>query len=257
MKIFLAIGGIDAKRLEGSGWFTPEKAKEFYCLSSFHYIRSSPSLQRLLVPLIPYFKGFMLDSGAFTFMQQKPTGLDFAGYLEEYIAFIQQHRVANFFELDIDSIVGYEVVLQYRQSLEKKLGRQCIPVWHKSRGREAFLRMCSEYKYVAIGGIASKEITKVEHKYFPWFIREAHKRGARIHGLGYTSLSDLNRYPFDSVDSSSWSYGNRFGRYWTFNGKSLDSHKRPVDKRIMHIGIAGHNFSQWVVFAKCKDSTCF
>ena len=48
-------------------------------------------------------------------------------------------------------------------------------VWHKSRGKDYWLKMIKEYDYVAIGGIVTKEIKPSEYKYFHWFIRQATK----------------------------------------------------------------------------------
>ena len=57
---------------------------------------------------------FMLDSGAFTFMTSSKKKVDFDEYLSKYIEFISKHDIKLFFELDIDSVVGYEQVSQYR-----------------------------------------------------------------------------------------------------------------------------------------------
>lgn len=111
--------------------------------------------------------------------------------------------------------------------------------------------MCEEYDYVAIGGIVSKEIDKDDYKYFPWFINEAHKRGAKIHGLGFTNLEGLTKYHFDSVDSTSWTAGNRFGYIYTFNGKTMVKVKCPQGTRLKDSREAAvRNFNEWVKFQK-------
>lgn len=234
----------------GSDWLTPTKANTFCILESFAYINNDD----ILIPLIPYFKKFMLDSGAFSFMQGNGGKQNFDEYLERYITFINQNKVDLFFELDIDSVVGYEKVKEYRRRLEKGTGKQCIPVWHKSRGKDEFLKMCDEYSYVAIGGIVSKEITSKEYKYFPWFINEAHRRNAKIHGLGFTNIASLPKYHFDSVDSSSWTTGNRFGAIYKFDGEKLVKIDRPPNTRVKHKETAVNNFIEWVKFAKYAET---
>lgn len=183
--------------------FIPNITDSKYILESFYYF------QEWQIPLIKKSEMFLLDSGAFTFMSGKKSN-DFDGYLTRYIDFIKKHDVKYFFELDIDSVVGYDKVKQLRKRLEKETGKKCIPVWHKSRGKDEFLKMCDEYDYVAIGGIVTKEITKDQYPFFTWFLNEAHKRGCKVHGLGFTSIADLPKYHFDSVDSTSWKSGGAF-----------------------------------------------
>ena len=203
---------------------------------------------------IPRLKNFMLDSGAFTFMTSHKGKIDWNEYLKSYADFINKNDVKLFFELDIDSIVGYEKVKEMRKWLEKATGKKPIPVWHKSRGKEEFLRMCDEYDYVAIGGIVTREITRNEYKYFTWFINEAHKRGAKIHGLGFTNLEGIKKYHFDSVDSTSWTTGNRFGSIYRFNGTTMEKYGKKEGQRLSDSRTTAiHNFNEWVKFQKYAE----
>lgn len=54
------------------------------------------------------------------------------------------------------------------------------------------------------------------------FIDEAHRNKCKIHGLGYTSLRNLPYVNFDSVDSTSWLSGAKYGAMCRFNGSGLD-----------------------------------
>lgn len=206
--------------------------------------------------VIPQSKRFLLDSGAFTFMQTNPAGVDWNDYVKRYAEFINRNNIDRFFELDIDPIIGYENVLKLRQDLERRTGRQCIPVWHKSRGIEAFDEMCDEYDYVSIGGIVSKEIKQNEWRYFPEFINRAHRKGARIHGLGFTAVSALHRYHFDSVDSTAWVTGNRFGGVFQYKHGTIVKHDKPAGMRMVDAGtLAIHNFEEWVKFADYAEAS--
>lgn len=203
---------------------------------------------------IPRLKNFMLDSGAFTFISSHKGKVDWNDYLRKYAEFINKNDVKLFYELDIDSIVGYDKVLQMRKFLEAETGKKPIPVWHKSRGKTEFLKMCEEYPYVAIGGIVSKEITRKEYEYFPWFINEAHKRGAKIHGLGFTNLEGIRKYHFDSVDSTSWTTGNRFGSIYRFNGRTMEKFDKKQGQRLADSrAVAINNFNEWVKFQKYAE----
>ena len=179
--------------------------------------------------------------------------VDFDKYVEGYAAFIKKWNVQNFFELDIDSVVGIKDVERLRCKLEALTERKPIPVWHKSRGKEYFEYMCKNYPYVAIGGIVTKEIpiNKYE-KLFPWFIKTAHKYGCKIHALGYTNIKGLFRYNFDSVDSTAWLYGNIGGYIYKFDArnKTMKNIKIPEGKRLESKLAAAHNFNEWVCFMK-------
>lgn len=212
----------------------------------FSFVYANDPIVREIIPKLKY---FLLDSGAFTFFSSGKK-LDWEEYVDRYADFINEFDVKYFFELDIDVLVGYEKVLELRKRLEEKTGKKCIPVWHKSRGKQEFLKMCDEYDYVSIGGIASKEIRRKEHKYFPWFIREAHKRGCKIHGLGFTDSAGLKKYKFDSVDSSSWSYGARYRVLYTFTGDNIHMTKKPNQRAVNSTLISIRNFNEWVKFQK-------
>ena len=145
-------------RLCLAGTFPAEKiVKEYhpeYVLESFFYIRPWQ------IEEIPKWKMFLLDSGAFTFMHgieasSKP--VDWDGYLSRYIDFINRNNVQHFFELDVDSIVGYDAVKRMRARLEAETGKQSIPVWHRSRGLDEFKRLCRDYPYIGIGGFDDVE----------------------------------------------------------------------------------------------------
>ena len=219
-----------------------------YILESFYY--ADDDTERLL----PYYGDFLLDSGAFTFMMSTKNHVNWQEYIEKYADFINRNKVSKFFELDIDNVVGYEQVKKYRAMLEKLTGKQCIPVWHKARGLDEFKRMCDEYNYSAIGGIVSGEIKPDQYRGFPSMISEAHKRGCKLHGLGFTSLSWLSKCHFDSVDSTAWTTGNRFGFVYRFTGKTMSKIDCPKGKRLKDSKkIALINYCEWIKFQRYAE----
>ena len=224
-------------------------------MESFYY--ADEDTERLL----PYFGDFMLDSGAFTFCGTGGFSENrFEEYLERYADFINRNKIQKFFELDVDSITGYEKVLYYRQKLEKLTNKQPIPVWHISRGKEEFIRHCEEYPYVALGGyvaaIRANDPRQLAYvKSYPWFIKQAHERKAKIHGLGFTNLEGLKKYHFDSVDSTAWTTGNRFGYLYKFNGQTMVKIKTPKGKRIGDPRRAALiNYTEWIKFQKYAET---
>lgn len=243
MKIFLA-GTFDEKQ-------RAEVFESPYILESFYYFK--PWQKQLLKTT----KDFLLDSGAFTFMMGKGSKISWDEYIEEYAEFIRNNSIKKYLELDIDSVVGYEKVKRYRERLEKLTNQPCIPVWHLSRGIDEYRKMCDSYDYVAIGGIVSREITKSQYKHFPALISEAHKRKAKVHGLGFTNVTYLPLCHFDSVDSTRWNCA-RYGRVEYFDGKTI----RTEDRRNRGCKVVGKDkadaigfsMKEWIKFQKYADT---
>lgn len=239
MKIYLA----------GTAPF-PELTQRFeipYLLESFYYFKDWQ---------LQYMRGckdFLLDSGAFTFMQAQKKIVVWEDYVEQYAYFIKKNKIQKYFELDIDSVVGYKKVVEYRKRLEAITGSQCIPVWHKGRGFGEFEQMCDEYSYVAIGGIVAGEIKQKDYPIFTPMIKKAHKLGAKIHGLGFTSIRLLPKYHFDSVDSTSWTSGCRFGSAYRFNNGRLDLYKGGHGQRAKRELTNENNLSEWIKFQKYAE----
>ena len=218
MKLFLA--GTNA-----FSWLFKEIIP-IYVLESFYYI------QEWQIKEIPKYKMFLLDSGAFTFLNniKDKTDVNFDQYLTKYINFINQNNIKYFFELDIDSVVGYEEVKRLRKRLEQETQKKCIPVWHKSRGLEEFIKLTKEYDYIAIGGIVTKEIKPSEYKFFPKLLQIASKNNCKVHGLGFTGKKALS-LNFYSVDSTNWLQNGKFCGVEYFNGKELVKVNTPKGKK--------------------------
>ena len=259
MKVYLAAtSGVKDCFLDGT--IRPE---EVYVLESFY------SMQEWQKPLLNRFKSFLLDSGAFTFLNsvKSQANADFERYSDQYADFIRENHIKHYFELDIDGIVGLKEVERLRNRIEQRSGVQCIPVWHKNRGKDYFLSMCRDYKYIAIGGIVTKEISiGLYEKMFPWFISQAHKYNAKIHGLGYTRgcqtlKGGIRDFHFDSVDSTSWAKAGRWGEAWEFVVKEgrMQAHEGNITgggKRRMKDTNVGniHNFKEWIKFQKYANN---
>jgi len=250
----LELVGVMRIYLAGSGWsgriWIDRGQYDFFRLESYHNISKAE------VKVLQNYKGFLLDSGAFTFMSGgvDAKNIDWDKYVYEYASFIESNKTANYFELDIDSIVGINEVERLRKALEKKSGYRSIPVWHKSRGLDYWKKMCKDYDYIAIGGIVTQEIKRSEYDVFIPLLKIARQHSCKVHGLGFTNLKGLQKYPFYSVDSTSWLSGSRYGGLYMFNGKSLDKVKKPEGKRMSTVKTAEHNFDEWIKFQKYAEN---
>ena len=101
----------------------------------------------------------------------------------------------------------------------------------------------------------SKEIKPDLYKVFPKMIDDAHKRGTKVHGLGFTALSYLKQIHFDSVDSTAWTTGNRFGYVYYFDGKTMKKKDAPNGHRIGDPRRAALiNYTEWIKFQKYAET---
>lgn len=248
MKIYLA------------GFKTIEKTwnkstKDIYLLSSFWEHKNGKYGEYVLQDK------HILDSGAFTAINDK-TGkyknFDWDLYCKKYIAFINHTKQKLFFELDIDCVVGLQKVEYLRKMIEDGTGIAPIPCWHSNRGAEYFIKCCEDYPYVALGTTtANADGRKIRNnpKVLHWFIEQAHKNNAKIHGLGFTSTPWLKELKFDSVDSTTWNVGGKFGNVVLFdsNGFPTQRYKSDKNKKAKTIELNNFNFEQWVKFQKYAD----
>ena len=213
MKIHLAGFG-PVRKAFMARYETEEEALEalsnVYLLTSFWEIYGN--VKRNAIPFYIYQERHMLDSGAFSFIKgNNSENIDWDEYIGQYVKCIKETNQKYFFELDVDFTVGIERVEEFRDRIEQAVGRATIPVWHKSRGKEYWLRLVEEYDYVSIAGFASKHIKRREHKYLTWFLETARKNNCKVHGLGFTGFAAMHKYPFYSVDSTSWLSCAKFG----------------------------------------------
>lgn len=226
-----------------------------FLLESFY------SIKEWQIPLIKRSELFLLDSGAFTMFTKghNLTEQDWDNYVSKYIDFINKYDVKYFFELDVDRILGIKKVEEIRKRIEKETGKKCIPVWHKERGWKYFEKMCQEYDYVAIGGIAKNPNGKQIEKLFPYFIKYAHKHNCKIHGLGYTSAKGLRKNHFDTVDSIAWKSANMFGNMTYFDEKTGDikKYKRPPGTKLKsgdyYSKLELHQLKEWIKYQEYAD----
>lgn len=211
---------------------------------------------------------FILDSGAFTYMKSnyKKEKPNWNIYIDEYAQYIVRNNIWRYMELDIDNIVGYDKVLEFRKTLESKTNRPCIPVWHTSRGYDQYKRMCDEYDYIAIGGVASGmqniKDTSRDNKQIEMLsglVNYAHKNNTKVHGLGFTTVQYLPQIHFDSVDSTSWLRASIYGALMYFDGSTI----KRIEKKYRGEHLAGEltrkqlqefNFKQWLKFAHYAKS---
>lgn len=227
---------------------TMQKSK--YILGSFYKFRNAD---------FSIFKNydFLLDSGAFTFMNDSSkvlTEQEFIDYTKEYASFINKNDIKKFVEMDLDSIFDYKFVLELRYLLEIETRKRCIPIWHHSRGKAEFIKMTKDYTYAGVGGIVTKEpIVKFKHK-FKDLNKLAESNGCHLHFMGFTPSKGLEDYGIHSVDSTSWSSGSKFGQIKKFiNGEMKSIKSQELGIRINNTQLNNNNIREWVKYQKWHD----
>jgi hypothetical protein len=249
MKIYLA----GFKTIEK---YYTETTQDIYLLSSFWEYKNGKYGQYVLQDR------HILDSGAFTAINDKKgkyKNYDWDSYLKKYIQFIKQTNQKLFFELDIDCVVGLKKVEDYRKQIEDAIGIAPIVCWHQNRGPDYWIKSCEDYDYVALGTTQASNIGKkirANPNVLNWFIDNAHKNKAKIHGLGFTSAPWLTKLKFDSVDSTTWNVGGKFGNAIVFDKNGLPTQQyKNENKRVKDsAGLNVFNFNQWVKFQKYADN---
>lgn len=224
---------------------------DFNRLASFFYVNHTTWQQEN----VGKYKNYILDSGAFTFIQNASKAGDIDSYVDKYIDFVNAHAIDLFFEMDVDSVLGYNKVKELRKRIEKGTGKPVIPVFHFERGIDDFIAMCKEYKYISIG---TSKFSKSDHRMYLAFVMAAQKYNCKVHGLGVTGMTVLSKVPFYSVDSSSWTSGNRYRGMYHFNGKKLilisASNKLKGMRITEHYNLAIHNFGEWLKFCDYMEN---
>ena len=233
------------------GGFNNDLAARVNILESFYYVAEWQTRN------IHRFKRLLLDSGAFTFAfgAGASENIVWEEYADRYAAYVKANGIMDYLELDIDKLVGYPKVRELRDRIEVATGLPCRPVWHVERGKDEWFRLCDQYETVAIGGIATREGRKRLDPYLRTLVREAHKRGAEVHGLGYTSMARLHEIGFDSVDSTAWLWGNKSGCVYRWNGHEMLKEKAGPNRRVSTNATIRHNFTEWVRMAEDMEKT--
>lgn len=176
---------------------------------------------------LPY--KFMLDSGAFTYhieAEKNPEKLPKPdAYFDEYLEFIEEYQEVFdvVVEFDIDDVfegVTLEMVDRWTNKLletSPALASKTMPVYHGRRGKLWLRDWCLDTRSPLMG-IGSEDVDVVVET-----INYGHYAGKYIHGFGQTQVKTLlTKTNYDSVDSTTWLNGDKFGTTYIFeNGKFI------------------------------------
>jgi hypothetical protein len=172
-----------------------------HILESFHYIDGAIHPARIRRNKRKIF----LDSGAFSAFTQGVTI-----NLDSYCAYIK--RNADIFEVAsvLDVIGDAEGTWQNQLLCDEHDtgGVPVLPCYHFGEDPKYLKRYLDKYEYITIGGLVGRsrvEVIRWLDRIWGTYLTDS--RGYpthKIHGFGMTGLKVIRRYPWYSVDSSSW-----------------------------------------------------
>jgi hypothetical protein len=181
-------------------------------LESYHYINKQITVDRLRNDGVKVF----LDSGAFSaFMIGAKIDLD------KYCEYIHRNGDIIEFASVLDAIGDPDGTWRNQDYMERQ-GTQPLPCFHYGEPDEVLQYYISKYEYITIGGmvpISTPQLMLWLDRIWDEYL--THKEGqlagkpkVRVHGFGLTSLPLMLRYPWYSVDSTTW-------QKWGSNGMIL------------------------------------
>lgn len=195
MKYFAAV--VNESEIEAACFQPPN-----CILASYHYFKSKIDLIKSC--LEKNYEVF-IDSGAFSAAN---SGKDIN--IDDYCKFIVETGVKTY--------AGLDVIGDAKQTRENTLymireyDLDPIPTFHMGSNLEDLKELVhGQYSYIALGGLVfSANVTN--HCDAVWHYILTHNPKLRVHGFGLTNIELMKRYPWYSVDSSSFKSCKRYGR---------------------------------------------
>lgn len=167
-------------------------------LESYHYIKSGRYCEKIRKDGIRVF----LDSGAFSAFS-----LGVEVDIEAYADFVRENKDIIKMASVLDAI-GDPVGTFNNQKTLERLGAEVLPCFHYGEPWDLCDYYARNYEYMTVGGMVPIPNNKLEYWLDElWSKVLTDKDGfarTKVHGFGLTSRKLMDKYPWFSVDSSSW-----------------------------------------------------
>lgn len=152
-----------------------------------------------------------LDSGAFTLENEKVK--DIQKYLDDYIDYILKYNDRLLAYANLDDVHDVEIGWKNQMYMESR-GVRPVPVYHYGEEFKWAEKYINEYDYIGVGGVARGipvgSLRALLDRVFDY--REKKGLKTKVHGFGITGYQFMMRYPWYSVDSTTWLKQAGFGR---------------------------------------------
>lgn len=176
-------------------------------LFSYHYYKSD--IQKVRAKMWDKKNNYFIDSGAFS-----AHTLGKVINIDEYILFIKELKFDTYANLDV---IGNSEKSFQNEAYMRAKGLTPLPVFHFGENITYLDRILnSGVEYFCLGGMVQAADLD-EWLVNVWEHIHKNKPGIKVHGFGLTDLELVLKYPWYSVDSSSWTSPVRFARFSVFN----------------------------------------
>lgn len=177
-------------------------------LESYHYIHKQAAVKRIRAAGEKVF----LDSGAFSAFTLG-TKVD----INRYCDYCHENKDIIHFPSVLDAIGDYKGTYHNQMEMERQ-GVKPLPCYHYGEPPEVLEHYVANYEYITIGGMVPistpQLILWLDEIWERYLTDDKGVPKIKIHGFGLTSLPLMFRYPWYSVDSSTWVQ-------WAANGMIL------------------------------------
>lgn len=183
---------------------------KYFLFSYFYFAKNSP-LEYLNDKDFFLNEHIFLDSGAFSALTlNKPI------ILRNYIRYIKRYKVKLYASLDV---IGDPVKTAENDSIMINEGLNPIPTFHMGESIE-WLDKIIDREYIALGNmVQSQNIEVWLDNVFNYVYKK--NPNIKIHGFGLTNPNLILKYPWYSIDSSTWASCVRFARFsWWMNHRN-------------------------------------
>lgn len=228
MRLYLASVYTSGISLHGTSYrkFTDvEKAARRaipHILESYHYVHKASAVEQMRRDGAKVF----LDSGAFSAFTQG-VEIDLPGYCE----YIRRNQDLILVASVLDGIGDPQKTYENQRRMED-LGTRPLPCFHYGEDERYLEYYLQNYEYITLGGMVP--IAKPQLRIWLdriWSKYLCDERGLpriKVHGFGLTRVDLMQRYPWYSVDSSSWvQNANNGGIYVPGKGTIFISNDSP------------------------------
>lgn len=219
-------------KTQGAYAHLTEREREMYdegmghVLESYHYVKNETYLKQVRADG----KKFFLDSGAFSAFTQGAV-ID----LNKFCDYVQRNADVIRMVSVLDAIGDADGTWRNQMLMEQQ-GVKPLPCYHYGEPTDVVDWYASRYDYITIGGMVPIQNNQLQ----VWLDRiwGEHLTNAdgtpkcKVHGFGLTSPHLMNRYPWYSVDSSTWQALGSNGSIVLPTGKTLAISAKAAQRKI-------------------------
>lgn len=182
-----------------------------HILESYHYVNKPQYVDLMRANGAKVF----LDSGAFSAHTLGAT-IDLPGYcryIQENEDIIRKDGTSLMASV-LDGIGDAQLTYENQMAMER-LGVRPLPCFHSGEDPRYLDWYVANYEYITLGGMVGagtdKLIVWLDRIWENHLTDGAGRAKCKVHGFGITAIPIMERYPWHSVDSSSWLQSANFG----------------------------------------------